>query len=230
VNVVHFASSNERVTENFLSVCGIGALSFPSISLPKDPLFNKLSHVVEASFDASTSSLRRPCTERTRMTILETIKEWSMDMSQPSIYWMNGMAGTGKTTIAYSLSLILTSIHILGATFFCSRLVDECSKVERIFPTIAHNLARNYPSIASTILEVLKNDPDVAKRNLNQQFTELLVKPIRVATETLARKPIVVAIDALDECVNQTEVQNLLCILFRRSSELSFKIFITQST
>jgi hypothetical protein len=183
------------------------------MTFPKETLFNKLSHVVEASFDASTPSLRRPCTEKTRTAILETIREWSVDVTQPKIYWMNGMAGTGKTTIAYILSIILTSLNILGATFFCSRLVNEYTKVERIIPTIAYNLARNYPSLASTILEVLKNDPDVAKRTLNRQFTELLVKPIRV--ENLAGSPIVVIIDALDECANQTEVQNLLSILFR---------------
>jgi hypothetical protein len=197
------------------------------MTLPKDPLFNKLSHVVESSFDASTPSLRRACTENTRIAILDAIREWSMDVTQPKIYWMNGMAGTGKTTIAYSISIILSSLGFLGATFFCSRLVDECTRVERIFPTIAYNLARNYPSLAFTILEVLKNDPDVAKRTLNQQFTELLVKPTRVDDDNLARNPIVVVIDALDECANQTDVQNLLSILFRRSSELSFKIFIT---
>jgi hypothetical protein len=226
-NVAHTASRNERIAEKLVSVCGLRVLPFPSMTLPKDPLLNKLSHVVEASFDASTPTLRRPCTENTRTAVLETIREWSMDTTQPKIYWMNGMAGTGKTTIAYSLSIILTSLGILGATFFCSRLVDECTKVERIFPTIAYNLARNYPSLASAILDVLKNDPDAAKRTLNQQFTELLVKPTRVAAEILARKPIIVVVDALDECANQTEVQNFLSILFRRSTELSFKIFIT---
>jgi hypothetical protein len=145
----------------------------------------------------------------------------------PNIYWMNGMAGTGKTTIAYSLSIALERRNVLMATFFCSRLVDECTKVDRIFPTIAYNLARNHAPLASAILNVLKNDSDIANRTLNQQFTELLVKPTRVCAENLTGKPTVVIIDALDECSDQPGVQTLLSILFRRSSELSYKIFIT---
>jgi hypothetical protein len=194
---------------------------------PKDPLFRKLSHVVEASFDTSTPALRRACTEMTRTAILDALVKWSIDVRRPMIYWMNGMAGTGKTTIAYSISIILKSLNILGATFFCSHLVDECTKVERILPTVAYNLARNYPPLASTILEVLKNDPDIAKRTINQQFADLIVDPIRAAAKDLAGQSIVVVIDALDECANQAGVQTLLSVIFRCSSELPFKIFIT---
>jgi hypothetical protein len=183
--------------------------------------------VAEASFDASTPALRRACTENTRTAILKAIEEWAFDPTKPIIYWMNGMAGTGKTTISYSVSLRLNRLNILGATFFCSRLVDDCTKVDRIFPTIAYNLARNYPPLSSTILEALKNDSDIAKRTINQQFIELILKPFKLAAMDLARNPILVVIDALDECVDQKEVQTFLSIIFQRSSELPFKIFIT---
>jgi hypothetical protein len=171
--------------------------------------------------------LRRACTEKTRTAILEAIVDWAFDPTKANIYWMNGMAGTGKTTITYSLSIALERYNILLSTFFCTRLIDDCTKVDRIFPTIAYNMARKYSPFASNILNVLENDPDIAKRTIYQQFTELLMKPTRVAAEKLAGKPIVVIIDALDECANQTDVQTLLSILFQRSSELSFKIFIT---
>jgi hypothetical protein len=171
--------------------------------------------------------MRRACTENTRTAILEAITVWAFDFTKPNIYWMNGMAGTGKTTITYSISIILKSHNILGATFFCSRLVDECTKVDRILPTIAYNLARNYPPLAYNILGALKNDPDVANRTVNQQFTDLVVKPIKAAAKELAGQPIIVIIDALDECANQAEVRTFLSVIFQRSSELPFKIFIT---
>jgi hypothetical protein len=194
---------------------------------PQNPLFNKLSHVPKASYDASTPALRRACTEMTRTAILETIGIWAIDLTMPKIYWLNGMAGTGKTTITYSLSIFLKSRNILGATFFCSRLVDDCAKVDRIFPTIAYNLARNYPPLALTILKALKNDPDVANRTIKQQFTDLVVKPIRESATELAGRPIVVVIDGLDECANQPDVRALLSVIFQHSSELPLKIFIT---
>jgi hypothetical protein len=137
------------------------------------------------------------------------------------------MAGTGKTTISYSLSVSLGESGILGATFFCTRLIDECTKVDRIFPTIAYNLARNYPPLTSTILDALKIDPDIAARTINQQFTKLIVEPICAASEKLAGRPLVVVIDALDECANQSGVKNFLSIISQRSSELPLKFFIT---
>ena len=149
----------------------------------------------------------------TRTTILKSIGMWAIDVTKPKIYWMNGMAGTGKTTITYSLSIFLKSRNILGGTFFCSRLVDECTKVDRIFPTIAYNLARNYPPLAHTILRALKNDPDAANRTIKQQFTDLVVKPIRESATQLAGRPVVVVIDGLDECANQTDVRTLLSVI-----------------
>jgi hypothetical protein len=163
----------------------------------------------------------------TRTSILEAIGMWAIDVTVPNIYWMNGMAGTGKTTITYSLSIFLKTLNILGGTFFCSRLVDDCTKVDRIFPTIAYNLARNYPPLASTILNALKNDPDAANRTIKQQFTDLVVKPIRESATELSGRPIVVVIDGLDECSNQSDVRALLSVIFQHSSELPLKIFIT---
>jgi hypothetical protein len=182
---------------------------------------------VKASYDASTPALRRACTENTRTAVLKAIEQWAFDPTKPMIYWMNGMAGTGKTTISYSVSLLLKRHNILGATFFCSRLVDECTKVDRIFPTIAYNLSRNYPPLVSTLLQVLINDPDIANRTIDRQFTDLIVKPTQMAAEELNGKLIIVIIDALDECANQAEVQKFLSVIFQRSSELPFKLFIT---
>ncbi|KAG8693604.1 hypothetical protein FRC11_002792, partial [Ceratobasidium sp. 423] len=61
---------------------------------------------------------RRSCTEHTRTKILHDSLEWAEDPDGAKIYWMNGMAGTGKTTIAYSLCERLKNTGQLGASFF----------------------------------------------------------------------------------------------------------------
>ena len=38
------------------------------------------------------------CSENTRVGILDELKRWSHDLNGESIYWMYGLAGTGKTT------------------------------------------------------------------------------------------------------------------------------------
>ena len=94
------------------------------------------------------------------------------------------MAGTGKTTIAYSFCEQLHDDGILGASFICSRSRSDCNDVGRIFPTIAYELARSREAIAVALLEVLKRDPSAS---LTRQFTQLILEPVRMAMERIDR-------------------------------------------
>jgi hypothetical protein len=93
-----------------------------------------------------------------RRKILEDLMEWAKDPHKSRLYWMNGMAGTGKTTVAYTFCQQLQEKGLLGANFFCSRSLSECSDVRNIIPTIARQLARSCPPFASALLEVLEAD------------------------------------------------------------------------
>ncbi|KAF8761467.1 WD domain, G-beta repeat [Rhizoctonia solani] len=64
---------------------------------------------------------RRACTENTRTAILARLCEWANDPSSRTVNWVSGMAGTGKTTIAYTFSKILDSHGQLAASFFCTQ-------------------------------------------------------------------------------------------------------------
>ncbi|KAL5596984.1 uncharacterized protein BROUX77_006932 [Berkeleyomyces rouxiae] len=43
------------------------------------------------------------CLKNTRVEALEAIREWTNDSSAKSIFWLNGMAGTGKSTICRTI-------------------------------------------------------------------------------------------------------------------------------
>lgn len=115
----------------------------------------------------------------------------------------------------------------MGATFFCSRRIDECAKVDYIFPTLAHALACSRPSIALGLLNVLKKDADAGHHSINQQFIDLLVSPIKAASAELSQTSTVFVIDALDECSDQAAVQSMLSIISYWSSRLPVKFFVT---
>ncbi|CAE6513217.1 unnamed protein product, partial [Rhizoctonia solani] len=85
---------------------------------------------------------RGSCTNDTRVDLLAKVLAWTGTSSPGSLYWVSGMAGTGKTTIAYTLCQRLDANHRLGASFFCSRLLPECRDVNLIIPSIAYQLAR----------------------------------------------------------------------------------------
>jgi len=123
---------------------------------------------------------------------------------------------------------MLDNGSILGATFFCSRQEDDTRNTRRIFPTIAYELARRYPSVSRALAGVLKRDPDAGIRFLNQQFVDLILTPIQAAsTSSDLPAGFVVVIDALDECDNQEEVAYMLSVISQHSSAVPVKFFVT---
>lgn len=193
---------------------------------PLAPLLT-LPRSTYAAYNAASSTPRNACTKNTREIILAGLVTWAAEPKNKKIYWLSGMAGTGKTTIAYSFSEILDQIGMLGGTFFCSRSQDECRNVDRIFPTIAYELARRFPSVRHALLEVLKRDPDSGTRRMELQFLDLIVSPVKVATEDLTKRSVVVVIDALDECADQSKVEMMLSIISQHLPHLPIKFLVT---
>jgi hypothetical protein len=166
--------------------------------------------------------------EKTREAILAKLMSWATDVTNTKIYWLNGMAGTGKTAIAYSFAEILDDIQMLGATFFCSRIEDDARNVGRIFPTIAYQMALRFPSMWHAIADIIRRDPDAGHRSLRRQFSDLIVTPLKlVSIDRTAGLIPIICIDGLDECANQTLVVDMLSIISQYSSTLPVKFFIT---
>jgi hypothetical protein len=47
---------------------------------------------------------RRGCLGGTRESVLAEIEHWTKNFDMSTVYWLNGLAGTGKSTIAQSAS------------------------------------------------------------------------------------------------------------------------------
>ncbi|KAH7310229.1 hypothetical protein B0J17DRAFT_552251, partial [Rhizoctonia solani] len=146
--------------------------------------------------------------------------------------WMNGMAGTGKTTITYSVCAELDdpsnpdTTSQLGASFFCSRLIPECRQVKHIIPTIAYQLAQRSLPFQNTLDRILESDPDASTRKLKIQFEKLIVQPLSEGQESLPTEFLVV-IDALDECENVNDVGELLDVILSPAYTLPIKFIVS---
>ena len=133
------------------------------------------------------------------------------------------MAGTGKSTIAQTFAEIAFANGKLGASFFCSRDFQDRSNLQVIFPTLAFQLAYQYPAFRQELLEVLKAHPDVGQQSLCLQMERLIVGPLK-ATHI----PTLIIIDALDECKDEEPASAILSILSRYVNEMpNVKFFIT---
>ena len=195
---------------------------------PQNILSEKLRPRAEfAEYDARSPAPRNACTENTRKEILNTLQVWASDNATTKVYWLNGMAGTGKTTIAYSFSEILKRKESLGGTFFASHLQVDTSDAHCIIPTISLQLAEYLPSFGSLILDVVKNNPKCPSWGIAKQFVNFVVTPLTVACrENRVVVVPVIVLDALDECSDQSLVAELLDMILGHSKSLPVKFFI----
>ena len=181
-----------------------------------------------AEYDAASPAPRNACTENTRKAILEALRVWASDNTTTKVYWLNGMAGTGKTTIAYSFSEILDEKESLGGTFFSSHLRVDTSDVRCIIPTISLQLAQYMPSLSTLILDVVEAYPDCSSWRIGKQFLNFIVRPLIAAYKDIREGVVpIIVLDALDECSNQTLVAELLSLILKHCKSLPVKFFIT---
>jgi NACHT domain. len=145
--------------------------------------------------------------------------------NQP-IFWINGSAGTGKTTIAYTVAEACRTHGILGASFFCSRDDADCSNPKLIFTTIAYQLGQLYPPFRDEVSKALKSNPDIGYSSVAYQLDVLIVKPLCAVRDGFP--PTVIVLDALDECKESDTTSVILSSLSLHVTELSpLKVLIT---
>ena len=183
-------------------------------------LLNGMRHSVDAGH---RSGNRQGCLKGTRREVLLQLENWSMDEQDQRVFWLNGLAGTGKSTIAQTFAEMSFADGRLGASFFCSRDFEDRSNLQMIFPTLAFQLAYRYPPFRRELLSVLRANPDVGRETLCSQIERLIVGPLKVAhIATL------IIIDALDECKDEEPASALLSILSRYVEQIPhIKFFIT---
>ncbi|KAJ7054045.1 hypothetical protein C8F01DRAFT_1235563, partial [Mycena amicta] len=156
-----------------------------------------------ARFNADTASAgpaRRACTSQTRLALMDTVQQWALNTSVHSspIFWLGGMAGSGKSTIAYTLCQHLYQKGRLGASFFCSRNDPGSRSRASIIPTIVRQLMEGRKSFVHALGDVHLDDViSVSARHVD----ELLVQPWLqyMVSQSKQPLPLVVVIDALDE-------------------------------
>ncbi|KAG8765438.1 hypothetical protein FRC12_007490 [Ceratobasidium sp. 428] len=188
-----------------------------------------LNPAMRASYDSGAALQlgRGCCTPNTRLAVLEGLHNWASDPNGAKIYWMNGMAGTGKTTISYSFCDRLKASHQLVASFFCSRSLSDCQDESRILPTIAYQLARTVRPFQDALCRILGEDPDAGARNATTQFEKLLRDPLLQSKDEIPVGLFVVVIDALDECSSPAIALSVLNVLLRFANGLPVKFFVT---
>ena len=165
------------------------------------------------------------CLANTRVQILHDIRTWAEDTTTTNrVFWLNDQAGTGKSTVAKQIATDWKKAAKPVASFFFSVNAADTMSNSAFCPTIAATLAnlRDFGSFRPTLAEALKQNLTVETYGFSEQFEELLFAPLQKTNE-----PILIIIDALDEC-NKKDRSELLSVLLSKIEQLPMvKVMIT---
>jgi len=155
------------------------------------------------------------CLEGTREELIKEVVDWINDVEKdtPRIFWLHGPAGTGKSSIAHTIAHRFQQLERLGSCFCFDRSHMAERRHEKVFSTIAQDLADHDMSLRRQLTTIvhsnaaLKNTTDIL-----QQWEELIMKP-GMALAHAIMGPIVIIVDALDESGDSASRRVLLRIL-----------------
>jgi hypothetical protein len=183
-----------------------------------------------ASFNSRTEENSARCLPNTRAELLDEIKMWANDKEGKSIFWLSGMAGTGKSTIARTIAESFADCGQLGASFFFKKGEGERGNASRFFTTIAVELMAYEPDMIPGIRTALDKDPAVSQKALKHQFENLILQPLLGIQQATSQAPArIVLIDALDECEQEQDIRAILQLLARTKDirPMPLRIFVT---
>src|SRR5258705_13999483 len=114
---------------------------------------SKLPYAGDAAYNHKLWDHEDQCLPDTRVELRDIIRKWWDDEDPHSecIFWLNGMAGTGKSTISRTVARELAEEKRLAASFFFSRGRADISHAGKFFTTIAAQLANNLPVLRQSI-------------------------------------------------------------------------------
>ena len=168
----------------------------------------KLPIAAGASFDSYQRQHQSQCMDDTRVELLLQLQEWGARHERP-IFWLRGMAGTGKSTISCTLAHKFESQNTLGGNFFFSRGSGEANNAVHFVGTLAYHLAKVSPAVRKYVCEAIAAHSDITRQGLRNQWKELISGPLSRAVFN-QRPTLNLVIDALDECGSEDDIRLLL--------------------
>ncbi|TEB30781.1 WD40 repeat-like protein [Coprinellus micaceus] len=155
---------------------------------------------------------REACTPGTRVRILGDVKKWANNPESEDIFWMFGPAGSGKTTIAFTIARRFEATFdaddtiTLGGNFLCSRQFEETRLKTCIIRTLVYQLARKCEGFAEALNRV--ENFDSIDQDVGTQLRDLLIIPWKQyrstrGSDSSSSDRFLFLIDAVDEIEQQ---------------------------
>ncbi|KAJ5716596.1 hypothetical protein N7493_008507 [Penicillium malachiteum] len=154
----------------------------------------------EAHYNANTGEEYQECLQETRKELLKDIQSWATDPDKKPVFWLQGMAGTGKSTVSRTVARWLDNEGLLGGSFFFKKGGTDREDAKRLFTTLTKQILERLPHLQEPVQRAIKETCGIGSNNPQEQFNELLFKPLK-SLDLGLKSPLilVVVIDALDD-------------------------------
>lgn len=131
----------------------------------------------------------------TRDWLLQRIRTWK-ESSEKSVFWLQGVAGTGKSVMAAFAARKLEEENLLGASFFFKHNNQNRNNAGALINSIAYSLAAWNPQFGKALLLLRDTTPDIANGSLDIRFKRLIQEPFEQICNVVDQ--VVLIFDALD--------------------------------
>ena len=193
------------------------------------PLRVLLPFAHDAPFNSQHNQHEPACLPNTRVGILRDIISWADGQDSKRIFWLNGVAGAGKSTIARTIARCYNDKSRLGASFFFSRGNADVSHAGSFFTSIAVQLAEQSEVLECAIRKASSRCPDIGRIAFRDQWNRLILRPLSELHDASLQLPLLLVIDALDECDGDDNVTAILECLEQLNTQdsIRLRVFIT---
>jgi NACHT domain len=197
--------------------------------LDMDSLLRELPYATEAPFNASKWQHAPTCLPNTRVELLRQIFDWIDGDDIRTIFWLNGLAGTGKSTIARTIAYNCFHQGRLGASFFFSKGGGDIGRASQFFTTIARQLAEESQYLKRCIYDAKKENSTIATQSYANQWRQLILGPLSKLDRGYRPFSFVFVIDAMDECESGDDIKLILRLLAEAQSlkKVRLRVFLT---
>ncbi|TDL24682.1 hypothetical protein BD410DRAFT_718554 [Rickenella mellea] len=168
----------------------------------------------------------KQCLAGTRDEVLDEITNWinSSDDSKKNVFLLCGAAGTGKSAIAHTIAKRFDLLGHLGSSYCFMRSNQANRHPGNLFSTIAVDLANHSPQFKIALHAGIHSNRSLCStQDVATQFENFILKPTKNLTMT---GPIVIVIDALDECGDTKSRQTVISALATQSTMLPANVHI----
>jgi hypothetical protein len=187
---------------------------------------DKIPYASQAAFDDASQGAEC-CTDGTRVQLLEDIQAWATNPESKFGFWLRGMAGTGKSTVARTVAENFAQQGFIVASFFFKRGAGDRGSAHKFVTTIMRQLA-TYSQLTSELINAWSSHENVniSDKTMEKQWRAVVKDPLA----NIRHDPILLVVDAVDECQSLRPYHDELMDLLSDSSNfegLNVRLFIT---